>query len=535
MKRLLPTSRVHIALGVAVLLHLWLFVDVHEDRWRRLIVPADRAPNELGEGLVIRGNGLGYYAWLRSLLIDHDWDFANEFDEHGVSGDWLPPPGNRTPLGRRPNQWSVGPACVWTVTVVPVHFLLKALGNSSPWAANGYSVPYQLAAGVTSLAVAIIGLFLLYAICRNYARPTLAALATITMSLGSTIVYYSAAEVSMAHGLGAAVLAAMVWYWLKTYGSSRFARWFAVGLLLGAAALIRWQLATFAVLPVGEGLLGCLRTRNHMIYWKFTIQRTLLLLLLLMTGALLVFLPQMAAWQCVYGKCIVEPVPQVLHHWLTPSLWELLASQDRSFFYWTPLTTVALLGFTFCRSLSSRAFLDPSGSGGPPRNILCSTAGSERDSRQPAPAEPLALLLLSLALQVYVLGSVWGKGEFLPEIGTFGGAFLSGAYGMRHLTETVIVLAPGMALLFERARSTGAVRRRWPVFPLFSIMTFSLTLWNLTLVLQYSRGFLPVDAGVAPRALLKNAAQFVATHPDTISLLVEALAVIYLVLLWRSE
>ena len=32
-----------------------------------------------GEGWIIRADGLGYYAWLRSLLIDRDWSFANEF------------------------------------------------------------------------------------------------------------------------------------------------------------------------------------------------------------------------------------------------------------------------------------------------------------------------------------------------------------------------------------------------------------------------------------------------------------------------
>ena len=68
-------------------------------------------------------------------------------------------------------------------------------------------------------------------------------------TLGSTIVYYSAVEVSMAHGLGTASLAVLVWSWHKTYGSLRPGRWLMVGILVGVTVLMRWQLATFALLP----------------------------------------------------------------------------------------------------------------------------------------------------------------------------------------------------------------------------------------------------------------------------------------------
>ena len=31
---------------------------------------------------VIRGDGVAYYAWLRSVLIDHDVDFQNEYEHY---------------------------------------------------------------------------------------------------------------------------------------------------------------------------------------------------------------------------------------------------------------------------------------------------------------------------------------------------------------------------------------------------------------------------------------------------------------------
>jgi hypothetical protein len=73
-------------------------------------------------------------------LIDGDWDFDNEFDGHNLYHQYVPPPGYRTALDRRANQWSVGPACVWASTVVPGHLVLRTLdGWIGPWAADGYS------------------------------------------------------------------------------------------------------------------------------------------------------------------------------------------------------------------------------------------------------------------------------------------------------------------------------------------------------------------------------------------------------------
>src|SRR6516164_5080037 len=164
---------------------LALFCQYHHERWHKSLLTLGRPQASAGEGLVIRCDGLGYYAWLRSLLIDRDWSFDNEFDDHNVVGDFVPPPEPRTDRGRRPNQWSVGPACLWAVTVVPGHYCVTALqGVGFPWAADGYSLPYQLLVGGTTLLIAVLGLGFLYAACRFYAGPTPAALATAFLTLG---------------------------------------------------------------------------------------------------------------------------------------------------------------------------------------------------------------------------------------------------------------------------------------------------------------------------------------------------------------
>jgi hypothetical protein len=483
MIRLFPKGRAGIALALLMLFESGLFAQFHYRRWHDVIIRAGQPDENRGEGLVIRGNGLGYYAWLRSALVDYDWDFDNEFDEHNVEEDFVPPRTYRTELGRRANQWSVGPACIWAIVVVPGHHVLMLLGDFSPWAVDGYSLPYQFMVGASSLITCWFGILLLYRICLEYARPSRAALATAFLTLGSTLVYYSSLQVSMAHGPGAAVLAGLVWYWLKTYGSLCWSRWFILGLLVGAAALMRWQLATFAFLPAGEAILGCARTR-------IGLGKQFARLAMVSLGALLAFLPQMIAWHAVYGYWLVQPIPQIAHHWLNPSVWDILLSPNRSLFCWTPICLLAFVGHFVGRP-------------------------SVRD-------EPAALLLVAFFIQVYALASVWGKGDFIQSVGNNGGVFLARAYGMRHLTEAVITLAPGLAMLFERGS-----------FRIYCSAGFILTICNL-LLLCYNQRLVTPGARDNYFLALSHAPRVLAADPWYCLALLEELALICFVLLWRN-
>jgi len=434
-------------LAVVMLAELILFTGYHFERWRKGLVPRNDPRLMTGEGFVIRCDGHGYYGWLRSLLVDGDWSFDNEFDEHNPLGDWVPPADQRTALGLRPNPWAVGPACLWSVFVVPAHGVFRALRPMCwPWTTDGYELPYQLVVGLTTLLASFAGLWLLYGICRHYARPVRAALAAALLTLGTTVVYYSSIEVSMAHGPGAAALAALVWYWLRTYGRDDLRRWLVVGILLGIAGLMRWQLVTFAVLPAGEFLLAC-RSRP-------STYRAAAGLLVAILGAIAAFIPQLVAWHSVYGSWLPAPLATA-HNWLCPSLWQVLASSDRSLFYWTPIALLAFVGLALGWNCG----------GSPERHRAA-------DSRR----QPAALLLSAFVLQVYLVASLWGEQ-----------VYLGAAFGLRHFTESVVALAPGLAMLLERATA-----RR---YGLLCSLCCLLVLWNLLLVCQYRYRLVPAAGG----------------------------------------
>jgi hypothetical protein len=99
----------------------------------------------------IRGDGNGYYAYVRSVVIDHDLCFENEyrrgdpaFVRSSFSSDGRLNLDLQLPNGYVRNQWAVGPAVLWGPFFLVAHALvglLNLLGAAIP--ADGYSAPYR--------------------------------------------------------------------------------------------------------------------------------------------------------------------------------------------------------------------------------------------------------------------------------------------------------------------------------------------------------------------------------------------------------
>lgn len=407
---------------------------------------------------------MGYYAWLRSPLIDGDFQFDDEFARTVArvpSAEAFP----LTATGHRGNHWPVGPAIVWAPAVVAVHLTLTGLGRHAPWPADGYSPPYQLAVGGTTLALALLALALTYRIGRRFAGPNAAAVAAALVTLGTPVVAYGAVQVSMAHGPATAALTVFAFVWLRTFGSTRPARWAGLGGLLGLTCLMRWQLATFAALPALEALWLAARAKG----WPARLGVAARLAAAGLAAAV-AFAPHFAAKQVVYGHPLGG-----LHHaarnWFDPSLWSVLGSTDRSLFYWTPVTLPAVAGLLY---------------------------GAVR-TRRPA----LAILAAAVAVQVYAVAAL--VGDFV---------YLGWSFGFRFLTETCALLAVGAAVLLDRAGPRAARG--------LALGGGLLVGWNLLLLGAY-RYCIGGEHGADPAALLALAERYVVRRPaDAIPVLAAA-------------
>jgi hypothetical protein len=421
-------------------------------RWCARAAVADPARAVADRAVVWGIDPHGYYAWLRSPLADGDLDFDNEF---AYANDlWVSRTGaryeGRTPIGRHVNHWSVGPALAWAAGVVPVHAALGAVGLRGEGAEDGYTPPYHLAVAAVTLVLAVATLFLMYATARRFAPPVPAAAAAAGLALGTPLLAYGTTFPAMAHGPAAAALALFAYAWVRTLGSARAGRWFGLGVLLGVACLMRWQLVTFGVLLALEAAWSAARTGTR--------ARWVGRLAVAAAGGVVGFLPQMAGWQAVYGRPLVNTHSSTPRPLWDPALWQVLASFDRGLLYWTPVTLVA------------------AGAGG------WAVARAGRRS-----AVPLAMLLTAAAVQVYAVALLVG-----------GSVFLGSSFGFRILTETCVILAPGLAagLALARPAAGRAVAAAVGV----------LAGWNMLLVIGSANNIVPTFEPATPAELLQAVA-----------------------------
>lgn len=195
---------------------------------------------------LIVSDGNGYYAWVRSLVIDGDIDFKNDFEQLYFPDPPPPDWSQRTPKGLVPNKYPIGLAILET----PGFLLGHAIAHLTPFAEDGISLPYQLSVTISLVFLILASFYLLYRALRNYQISSQTALLFCVMPLiGTNLLHYLAKEPAMAHGAGVAVINILIFMASRPTSlyKSKFLSGFVPGLLIGLTVIIR--LSNLVFLP----------------------------------------------------------------------------------------------------------------------------------------------------------------------------------------------------------------------------------------------------------------------------------------------
>lgn len=353
----------------------------------------------------VASDGTGYYAYTRSLALDGDLDFANDYRDMPFPHTPANPEQLVVPAtGLVLNPFSIGPGLLWLPGFALAH-LFVTLGPGAYWPADGYSLPYV---ALSLLATALAGLALLltlYRICRRVAGPGLAALASLAVFLGANPLYYALREPSFAHGVSAAAAALFVLAWLRLEERPSPGRWAAVGAAGGLSALLYWTSA-LALLPAALSLgrqlaaaLGAAGAERGRRLRELALGAGLAALCGLAAVA-----PQLVAWQIIFGAPLTVPQGASYITPGSPVVLPFLFGPLHGMLLWTPAFFAGMLGL--CLLPARRPWLG-----------LCLGLGCA------------AFLFYNMSI------SDWHG---------------SGAFGLRRLTVLTPWFALGLALLFER-------------------------------------------------------------------------------------
>ena len=260
-------------------------------------------------GKTIYGDGIFYFSWIRSITFDGDVDMANDYACFAITDSQQPLGTN----GKTGNKFAIGPALLWS----PSYLTVKTIVGG-----NGCGFPYQLAVGFTSVLAAIAGLLFLYRTLTRFYPRTVSALSVAAIAFATNMLFYGAVDPVNSHAVS--FFAASVFV-TALYGSD-FVFSFMTGASFGLLLATRPQDILYVLLIIP-------------LYKKIHVPKLIL-------GFILLFLPQLLAWQALYGKFWTSPylAGSEGFDFLHPHILGVLLTPSSGLFLWTPIVFIACLG-----------------------------------------------------------------------------------------------------------------------------------------------------------------------------------------------
>jgi hypothetical protein len=393
---------------------------------------------------IVHGDGVGYYAYARAPLIQHnlrfeeDWRHANlYFSQIRTLPDGRLRPNEYTETGYVSNLFSVGPALLWAPFLLVAHgivLLADALGAHIP--ADGFSSPYLIAMALGTAFYGFLGLLFSFSLAKKYVEERWAFLATLGVWGASSLPVYMYFNPAWSHAHSAFAVALFLWYWDRTRGCRTLSQWILLGLIAGLMVDVYFVNGIFLILPLAESLAA---------YWNFykakdylASGRLIAANISFLLFAIFAFMPTLGTRYIIFGGFFRFGSYTVLPwDWTAPNWRSVLFSSEHGLFTWTPILALAVAGLFFA-----------------PRVARYVTF----------------FLALAAAGFYYVISSY----PYWHGMASFGNRFF--------ISLTPIFIF-GLALLFQRL--AGFFHSPGRTFAATSILLLLLILWNFGFIFQW--------------------------------------------------
>jgi hypothetical protein len=412
----------------------------------------------------VRGDGVGYYAYVRSMLIEGRLDFAKDW-QHGnesfvmgrldEQGRVLP--AEFTSTGHIADVWSVGPSLLWAPFLLVTHagvLLCDRLG--AHLAADGFSTPYLVTMAVATSFYGFLGLWISYRLARKYFEERWAFLATMGIWWGSSLPVYMYFNPSWSHAHSAFVDSLFLWYWERTRGERTIAQWILLGLISGLMVNVYYPNGVLLMIPLLEAGVR---------YWQiFRVRgdavRPLAPLFLkhaiYFCAFVIALLPTLVTRRIIFGSPVHTGYSPVQHWaWGSPALWSVLFSSDHGMLSWTPILILALIGLGMFRRTD----------------------------------KPFANYMIIAAVGYYLVVALHPDWDGMSS------------FGNRFFVSLTPLFVLGLSAFFDYLARAWQERR---AAILASAATGVLILWNLGLIFQWGTHLIPARGPISWRGAAYN-------------------------------
>jgi hypothetical protein len=390
------------------------------------------------DGMLIGSDGVGYYMYVRSAVIDHDIDFANEYRHLYPTGH---PNGLRTSTGLIANKYAIGTGILWLPFFIVGH-LISLIMRSAGFSVttDGYSYIYQAAVCIGSIFYGFCGMVLMHRTTQRLFADTALA-ACVLLWLATNFIYYLIVEPSMSHMCSLFATSLLMYVWIRARPIESLRQCLAIGLAGGLVGLVRQPDATLFLLPL----------LDYMFMRKSFLERGKRIALTA-AGFFFIFWVQMFVWNMLNGSPFLSGYFLKGHEgfsWWSPHVLDVLFSAEHGLFLWHPILLFAAIGLVLLFR-----------------------------------ANPLigGLLLAGFFSQIYLIASwsSWSQGD---------------SFGGRMFISLLPVFAIGLAAFLQRVTLKNNMR------VLLLVVSGVLVLWNFLFLIQYRLGFISMSGPYTIREL----------------------------------
>ncbi|MEK7592609.1 MAG: hypothetical protein AAB508_04435 [Patescibacteria group bacterium] len=265
-------------------------------------------------GKTVYGDGIFYYSWMRSVAIDQDINFANEYAHYSVTQPLVH-------AGVVGNKYAVGFPLLLSPWYLITHTAVRE---------DGYGFIYQFITGLFSVLYVLTGIVLLYRSLNLYFSKFSSILSVLSLALATNLLFYGSIDPINSHSISFFLSALLISILLSSNKTTFFS-----GLIVGLLASTRTQDILFILLLV-----------------PFLTKKTILFTSL---GIFFGFLPQLVAWFLLYGS-VVSPYLSNGEGFML-SLFQIpqvLFSPNNGLFLWTPMALFGCIGLWFSSKISHK-------------------------------------------------------------------------------------------------------------------------------------------------------------------------------------
>lgn len=339
-------------------------------------------------GHAIYGDGIYYWAYTKSIIIDQNLDLRDE-STHSYSpeGNNRPEP-KIMPSGRNlaeDKYFPLGASLSWTPGFLLAHFLSRIFG----YLPNGYSDIYQISVGILSISFTLFALRLIWQLLQKSYSGFISSLTIVLLLFGTNLFYYSALDTLNTHPF-ALLLSTIAVFLLFRYKNPSAKQFLYFGITCGLCALTRPQDGLIVILFL-PALLQAKKSINFIAFFG---------------GGILGYLPQLVASLLLFRNFLALPYligGNGAFNISQPHLLELVFETNRGVLYFAPIYLIAICGLIFYYKM-----------------------------RKPFAGRFLALVIAQIGL--ISVWSGWAQGE---------------SYGMRMLISLIPILAFGLAEIIK--------------------------------------------------------------------------------------